>query len=106
MLELTKDNFEQEVLKAEGKVFVDFFSDGCVPCQALMPFVHGCEEKYGKQLKFASLNITQARRLAIAQRVLGLPVMAIYHKGEKIEELIKDDATQVNIEAMIKRHLA
>ena len=39
MLEVDKKTFEDEVLKAEGYVFVDFFGDGCVPCQALMPFV-------------------------------------------------------------------
>ena len=105
MLELTKENFEQEVLGAEGKVFVDFFGDGCVPCQALMPFVHECAEKYGDKLKFAMLNTGKARRLAISQQVLGLPVMAIYENGAKIEELIKDDATEQNIEAMIKKHI-
>ncbi|MBF0983448.1 MAG: thioredoxin, partial [Lachnospiraceae bacterium] len=35
MLEVNKDNFEEEVLKAQGYVFVDFFGDGCVPCAAL-----------------------------------------------------------------------
>lgn len=105
MIELTKDNFEEEVLKAEGKVFVDFYGDGCVPCQALMPFVHECAEKYGDKLKFTALNTTKARRLAISQKVLGLPVMAIYENGEKAEELIKEDATEANIEAMINRHI-
>ena len=70
-----------------------------------MPFVHQCAEKYGSQLKFVALNTTKARRLAIGQKVLGLPVMAIYENGEKIEELIKDDATEKNIEEMIKRHI-
>ena len=37
MLDLDKTNFEEEVLKADGYVFVDFYGDGCVPCQALMP---------------------------------------------------------------------
>ena len=106
MLELTKDNFEQEVLCATGKMFVDFYGDGCVPCQALMPFVHSCDDKYGDKLKFAMLNTTKARRLAISQKVLGLPVMAIYENGVKIEELIKDDATEQNIEAMIIRHIS
>ena len=36
MLEVDKKTFEDAVLKAEGYVFVDFFGDGCVPCQALM----------------------------------------------------------------------
>lgn len=105
MLELTKDTFEAEVLQASGKVFVDFYGDGCAPCEALMPFVHTCAEKYGNQLKFVALNTTKARRVAIGQKVLGLPVMAIYENGEKIEELIKDDATEKNIEEMIKRHI-
>jgi len=105
MIDLTKDNFEAEVLKADGKVFVDFFGDGCVPCEALMPFVHSCADKYGDKLKFAALNTTKARRLAISQKVLGLPVMAIYENGEKLEELVKDDATEANIQAMIERHI-
>ena len=40
MIDVDKTTFEEEVLKAEGYVFVDFYGDGCVPCQALMPKVH------------------------------------------------------------------
>ena len=105
MIEVAKDTFEAEVLQAEGTVFVDFYGDGCVPCAALMPVVHAFAEKYGESLKFCALNTTKARRLAISQKVLGLPVMAIYQNGEKVEELIKDDATPENIENMIKKYL-
>ena len=38
--DLTKENFEEEVLKAEGYILVDFYGDGCVPCAALMPHIH------------------------------------------------------------------
>ena len=105
MLEVDKKTFEDGVLKAEGYVFVDFFGDGCVPCQALMPFVHEMADKYGDKIKFTSLNTTKARRLAIGQKILGLPVMAIYKDGEKVEEVVKDDATQESIEAMIKKYI-
>jgi len=105
MLELTKENFEEEVLKATGKVFVDFYGDGCVPCQALMPFIHECAEKYGDRIKFTALNTAKARRLAISQKVLGLPTITIYENGAKLEELVKDDATEQNIEAMIKGNI-
>ena len=93
MLEVDKNTFQAEVLEAEGYVFVDFFGDGCVPCQALMPFVHSMADQYGDKLKFTSLNTTKARRLAIGQKILGL------------EELVKDDATEANIEAMIKKYI-
>jgi len=105
MLEVTKDTFEAEVLQAKETVFVDFFGDGCVPCAALMPFVHEMADKYGSdKLKFCSLNTTKARRLAISQKVMGLPVMAIYQNGAQVEALIKDDATQDAIEKMIKKY--
>ena len=65
MLDLDKKTFEDEVLKADGYVFVDFYGDGCVPCQALMPKVHEFADTYGDKLKFTSLNTTKARRLAI-----------------------------------------
>ncbi len=106
MLELTKDNFEAEVLQAEGYVLVDYFGDGCVPCAALMPHIHKFAETYGDKVKFTSLNTTKARRLAISQKVLGLPVIAMYHNGEQIEACVKDDATPENIEAMIKKYYA
>lgn len=106
MLELAKDTFEAEVLQAEGTVFVDFYGDGCVPCAALMPHVHEFAEKYGSDnLKFCALNTTKARRLAISQKILGLPVIAVYENGAMIDSCVKDDATPENVEAMIKKYI-
>ena len=98
MLDVDKTTFEAEVLQAQGYVFVDFYGDGCVPCQALMPFVHSLAEKYAD-------NTTKARRLAIGQKVLGLPVMAIYKDGAKVEELVKEACTEAAIEEMVKKYI-
>jgi len=105
MLSVDKDSFESEVLQSEGYVLVDYWSDGCEPCKALMPDVMELEEQYGDKVKFTKLNTTGARRLAIKQKVLGLPTIAIYNNGEKVDEVTKDDATRSNIEAMIKKYL-
>lgn len=105
MLELDKTTFEAEVKQAEGKVLVDFYGDGCVPCQALMPVVHGFADVYGDKIKFCAINTTKARRLAIAEKVLGLPVIAIYEGGEMIDSCVKEDATPENVEAMIKKYI-
>lgn len=105
MIVCDKVIFEDEVLKAEGAVLVDFFGDGCAPCAALMPHIEKLSEKYGDKIKFCKLNTTSARRLAIGQKIMGLPVIAIYKDGEKEEELVKDDATVEAIEAMIQRYL-
>ena len=105
MLEVTKADFEEVVLQGEGHILVDYYGDGCGPCDALLPHIVALEETYGQQVKFVKLNTTKARRLAISQKILGLPVIAIYKDGEKIEELVKDDATPENVEAMVKKYI-
>lgn len=104
MLELDKKNFDEVVYDSEGYVFVDFWSESCEPCKALMPKVHELAEKYGDKIKFASLDITKARRAAIKCGVLGLPTMLMFKDGEKIETIDADTATIENIEAMIKKY--
>lgn len=94
MLVLTKENFEAEVLKAEGLVLVDFWSEKCEPCKALMPRVHELAEKYRGKAKFCSLDTNGNKRLAMAQKVLGLPAILFYQNGERIAEL----TTTISIE--------
>ena len=105
MLELDKNTFEAEVLQAEGTILVDYYGDGCVPCAALMPHVHGFAEVYGDKIKFCALNTTKARRLAISQKILGLPVIAIYRNGERIDSRVKEEATPESVEEMIKKYV-
>jgi thioredoxin 1 len=105
MILLDKKNFEEEVLKSEGLTLVDFFGDGCVPCEALMPHVTKFSEMYGDEIKCCKLNVSKARRVAIGQQVLGLPTIIIYKDGVKAEELVKEDATPDAVEAMMKKYL-
>lgn len=105
MVIVDKDTFKSEVLEAEGYILVDYFGDGCVPCEALMPDVEELSKKYDGKVKFCKLNTTKARRMAISQRVLGLPTITLYKNGEKVEEVIKDDATKENIDAMIAKYV-
>ena len=105
MLSLDKETFETEVLNSEEVVFVDFWSEGCEPCKALLPDIEKLSETYGDKIKFCKMDTTKARRLAIKQKVLGLPTLALYKGGEKVDEVTKDDATVPNIEDMIKKYV-
>ncbi|MDW7671349.1 MAG: thioredoxin domain-containing protein [Bacillota bacterium] len=104
MLALDKDTFQQEVLEAEGFVLVDYWSDGCEPCKALLPDIEALSEAYGDKVKFTKLNTTGARRLAISQKVLGLPTITLYKDGAKVAEVTKEEATKNSIEKMIQDH--
>lgn len=105
MFALDKETFKSEVLESNGYVLVDFWSDGCEPCKALMPDVEALAEQYEGKVKFAKLNTTKARRLAISQRVLGLPTIVLYKDGEKIDEVTKEDANKTNISNMIQKNV-
>ncbi|MBU3177260.1 thioredoxin [Clostridium estertheticum] len=105
MVELTKDNFEEEVLKSEKPVFVDFWGDKCKVCLRLMPGVNELSKKYSDKIKFASLNTSMSRKTAIAQRVLGLPTMIIYSGAEKVSIITPDKISSLeDIENFIKEY--
>lgn len=100
MLELNKENFDAEVLQSQGLVVVDFWSPKCEPCKELMPHVEELASRY-PAVKFAKLNIMENRRLAIGQRVMGLPTILIYKDGEKVAELSQDFQIE-DVEAKLK----
>lgn len=105
MLELNKENFEELVLKAEGNVVVDYWGDGCEPCKALMPDIEALAAEYDGKAVFAKLNTTKARRLAISQRVLGLPTIILYKNGEKVAEVTGKDTSRETIKSMLEANL-
>jgi thioredoxin 1 len=100
MVELNKDNFEAEVLQAEGLVFVDFWSEKCEPCMALLPEVVAFAEKNEGRAKFCKLDTAGNRRLAIAQKVLGLPTLVFYKNGEKLFTFDKEAIEEGGIAAV------
>jgi len=90
MIEVTKDNFEQEVLQAEGLVFVDFWGEKCEPCLALMPEVAAFAEKNTGRAKFCKMNTAGSARFLMAQKVMGIPTLIFYKGGEKVFTFDKD----------------
>ena len=106
MLELNKDNFEAEVLQAQGPVVVDFWGDKCEPCKALMPEVERLAGEFGDKIKMCKLNTGENRRLAISQKVLGLPTFIVYNNGEKVKEISgAENCTPESIENLIKEFI-
>ncbi|WP_407312263.1 thioredoxin family protein [Desulfosporosinus sp. SB140] len=90
MLNVDKENFEAEVLLAEQPVLVDFWGPKCEKCLAMMPDVEVLSQEYGGKVKFCKMDASKNRRLAISQKVLGLPSIVLYRKGERILHLVED----------------
>ena len=91
-------------LASDKPVLLDFWGTKCEPCKALMPAVEKLVNA-GTRSSSASSDTAENRRLAISQKVLGLPPIAMYKDGAKVEELTQDKATPDNIEEMLKRYV-
>ena len=105
MLEVTKDNFDQEVLESDQVVLVDWWGPKCEHCLELMPDIKSLAEKYRGQMKFCSVNVSGNRRLAISHIVLGLPAILFFSQGEKIDELSGQEITIEDIEDKVAQHI-
>ncbi len=78
---LNDDNFETEVLKAEGTVLVDFYADWCGPCKMQSPIVDQLSEEM-TDVKFCKLNVDDAVETAREYGVMSIPTIMVVKNGE------------------------
>ena len=78
---LTQDTYEQEVMKAEGTVLVDFYADWCGPCKMQGPIVEQLSEER-KDVKFCKLNVDDAVAIAMELGISSIPTIMVVKDGE------------------------
>lgn len=94
-VKLTAENFENEVLKADKPVLVDFWAEWCGPCKMLAPVIAEIAEEYEGKIKVAKLNIDEEMKLAIEYGIVSIPTVLLFEKGEIVKKSVgftpKDD---------------
>lgn len=103
MIELNKDNFEDEVLKSDMPVLVDLWGPKCGPCLALMPQVEELSHEFEGKAKFCKLNVAENRKLVISLRVMGVPTFLFYKGGEIVDRLSGAEAVPDAIRAKVEK---
>ena len=101
---LTDDNFEQEVMKHNQPVLVDFWASWCAPCRAIAPTIEELANKYEGQVKIAKLNVDEEPNSAGSMGIRALPTMLLFKHGQVVEQIVGAVAKE-KIEAIIKSHL-
>jgi len=80
---LTDQNFEEEVLKAEKIVLVDFWAPWCPPCLLLGPIIKEIAEEYKDKIKVGKLNVDQNQYIAQKYKIRSIPTIIIFNKGKQ-----------------------
>ena len=88
MLELTKANFEAEVLKSDKPVLVDFWATWCMPCKMIAPIVEEIGEQYDGKCKVAKLNIDDAMEIATKFGVMNIPTVIFFKDGSEYTRIV------------------
>jgi thioredoxin 1 len=83
---LTEANFEEEVLKSELPVLVDFWAEWCGPCKMFAPIIEELATEYKGRAKIAKLNVDQNPEVAEKFGIRGIPTLILFHGGAIAEQ--------------------
>lgn len=87
ILDVTSDNFEEEVLKADKKVLVDFYADWCGPCKMLAPIVEEVASEH-EDLKVVRINIDNEESIAMDYQIMSIPTLVLIKDGNEVDRVI------------------
>ena len=82
VLKITSENFEEEVLKSDKKVLIDFYADWCGPCKMMSPIIDKIAEEQGDNVKVGKINVDENQDLAMEYNVMTIPTIMIINDGE------------------------
>jgi thioredoxin 1 len=105
VVEVTDANFDEEVLKSEQPVMVDFWAVWCGPCKAIAPIVDGVAATYAGKLKVAKVNVDQNGATPSRYGIRGIPAL-LFFKGGKVADQIVGYVPQDVIEEKVKKLIA
>ena len=85
---VTDADFEQEVLKSDTPVLVDFWADWCQPCKMIAPIVEDLSDEYDGRVKFAKVDVDSNPQTPMNYGIRGIPTLIVFQGGEAVEQVV------------------
>lgn len=83
-INVTEKNFEEQVLKSDKPVLVDFWASWCGPCMMLAPTIAKIAEEYADTVRVAKINVDDAQELALRFGVESIPTLMVFKDGKTV----------------------
>ncbi len=87
VLEVTSNEFEEEILKSEKPVLVDFYADWCGPCKMLAPIVEQVATE-NNDVKVCRINVDDAQDLAVEYGIMSIPTLVVIKNGKEANRAV------------------
>lgn len=103
-VEVNDKNFEQEVLKSDLPVVVDFWAPWCGPCKKIGPTIDKLSEEYQGKVKFCKLNVDENPDSARNFQVMSIPLLLFFKDGKAMDQslgAVSDSAIRSKVEALL-----
>jgi len=81
IINITNDNFESEVLKADKPVLVDFWAEWCGPCKMIAPILEQVAEEYRDRMSLVKLDVEDNQNIAMKYGVRSIPTLMLFKAG-------------------------
>ena len=88
VIEISDNQFDEEVLKASVPVLVDFWAPWCGPCKSIAPVLEEISKDFSGKLKIVKINVDENPRSPTTYNVRGIPNLVFFKGGKVVEQII------------------
>ena len=101
----TDGTWEQDVLKSDKPVLIDFWAEWCAPCRMMAPTIDALASEYEGKAKVGKLNVDENTEVSAKYQIRGIPTVLIIKNGEVAEQVV-GVTSKDNLSKLIDKHLS